>query len=164
MTPLPTVTQVSAGGVAYRLNDQQVEAAIILVGPRLRWQLPKGAINPGEEIEEAARREVNEEAGVVTEIVCLLDRIEFWFYALRAGQRTRFHKFVHFYLMRYLSGNVEDHDHEVEEARWVEIGEAIEMLAFESEREIMRKAREHIRRAAINSRSEEEHLNRNPLG
>jgi len=141
MSPLPTTTQVSAGGVAFRTNHLgQIETALILVGPRLRWQLPKGAINPGEEIEDAAHREVREEAGVDTKIIRLLDRIEYWFYASHEGQRTRFHKFVHFYLMQYLSGNVEDHDHEVEEARWIEINEAIKMLAYESEREVMRKA------------------------
>lgn len=156
MSPLPTVTQVSAGGVAFRINHQgQVETAIILVGPRLRWQLPKGAINAGEEIEEAAQREVKEEAGVETKLLCLLDRIEFWFYASRGGQRVRYHKFVHFYLMQYLSGNVEDHDHEVEEARWVEVDEAIQMLAFESERGVMRKAKAHIQGMSVEAGEEE---------
>jgi len=150
MSPLPTTTQVSAGGVAFRTNHLgQIETALILVGPRLRWQLPKGAINPGEEIEDAAHREVREEAGVDTKIIRLLDRIEYWFYASHEGQRTRFHKFVHFYLMQYLSGNVEDHDHEVEEARWIEINEAIKMLAYESEREVMRKALKLIQQSFL---------------
>jgi NADH pyrophosphatase NudC (nudix superfamily) len=48
---------------------------------------------------------------------------------------------VHFYLLRYLSGDVADHDYEVEEARWVEIDEAIKQLAFDSERQLVEKAR-----------------------
>ena len=144
MNPIPTTTQVSAGGVAFRQQGDLTEVALILVGPKLRWQLPKGAINPDERIEDAARREVREEAGIETDLISLLDRIEYWFYVTRGGKRIRFHKFVHFYLMHYRSGDVTDHDHEVEEARWFEIGQAIELLAFESEKEVVRKAREFI--------------------
>ena len=145
MSPMPTVTQVSAGGVAYREQEGKIEVALILVGPNARWQLPKGALNEDEENEAAAQREVREEAGIETDLIGLLDRIEYWFFATRAGQRTRFHKFVFFYLMRYRSGSVTDHDHEVDEARWVEINQAIEMLAFESEKAVVRMARDRIR-------------------
>lgn len=144
MTQPPTATQVSAGGVAYRRQAGQVEVALILVGPRNRWQLPKGAVNQGEAMEAAARREVREETGLETELIGLLDTIEYWFYATRGGERTRFHKMVHFYLMRFISGAVTDHDHEVLEARWVESSQALDMLAFESERGILRKALERI--------------------
>lgn len=144
MSPYPTANAVSAGGVVFRQQDHQVDIALILVGPKLRWQLPKGTLNPDEQIEQAALREVREETGIVAELLDLLERIEYWFYATRAGQRVRFHKFVHFYLMRFQSGDVKDHDHEVEEARWVEIDEAIEMLAFDSEKKIVEKARDWI--------------------
>lgn len=148
MSPLPTTTQVSAGGVAFRQRDGQTEVALILVGPKLRWQLPKGAVNPEERVEDAAQREVREEAGIETDLLAPLERIEYWFYVNRNGKRIRFHKFVHFYLMQYRSGEVDDHDHEVEEARWFEITQAIELLAFESEKEVVRKAREQIPSAA----------------
>ncbi len=42
--------------------------------------------------------------------------------------------------MRYISGNVLDHDHEVEEVIWIESGRAIEMLEFENEKEVATKA------------------------
>lgn len=144
MSPLQTATQVSSGGVAFRLDNGQIVIALILVGPRARWQLPKGTVDQDESNEDAALREVREEAGIEAELLAPLDRIEYWFYASRSGQKVRFHKYVYFYLMRYCSGDVADHDHEVEEARWVEINHAIEMLAFESEKEMVRKARERI--------------------
>lgn len=144
MSTLPTTTQVSAGGVAYRRSHGQVEVALILVGPQQRWQLPKGAINPEEAVEEAALREVREETGLETEILDELDKIEYWFYAHRGGHRMRFHKFVHFYLMHFTGGDVANHDHESLEARWFPIDDAVEQLAFESEKEIVRKARSLI--------------------
>ena len=51
---------------------------------------------------------------------------------------------MHFYLLSYRDRDVSDHDHEVEEARWVGLNEAIKMLAFKSEREVVEKAREII--------------------
>ena len=124
MNPLPTANQVSAGGVVFRKSEDQVEVALILVGPKNRWQLPKGAVNPEEEIEHAALREVREETGIDADLLDIIERIEYWFYALRGGHRIRFHKYVYFFLMQFRSGNVADHDHEVIEARWVEINQA----------------------------------------
>jgi NADH pyrophosphatase NudC (nudix superfamily) len=60
------------------------------------------------------------------------------------NQPVRFHKYVHFYLLQYRSGDVSNHDHEVEEARWVSFDEAVEMLAFKSERGVVEKAREMV--------------------
>lgn len=145
MSPTTTETQVSAGGVAFRQTNGQTEVALILVGHRKRWQLPKGTVTKHEKNEQAALREVREEAGIETKLLEPLDRIEYWFYASNDGQRTRFHKYVYFFLMQYISGDVSEHDHEVDEARWVEIDHAIEMLRFDSEKELVRKARERIR-------------------
>ena len=108
--------------------------------PELRWQLPKGIIDPGETIEEAALREVREESGISAELVSTIDTIEYWFVADRDGKRVRYHKFVHFFLMSYLSGDVADHDHEVDESRWVDIDTALSMLEFKSERDVVTKA------------------------
>ncbi|HJS18370.1 MAG TPA: NUDIX domain-containing protein [Anaerolineales bacterium] len=60
------------------------------------------------------------------------------------SQRIRFHKFVHFYLLRYKGGDVKDHDREIAEARWVSFDQAFEMLAFKSERGVVEKARDMI--------------------
>lgn len=130
--------QTSAGGVAYRHTENEIEIAIIQMLPELRWQLPKGIIDPGETPEIAALREVREEAGIECEMIAPIEKIEYWFSADREGVWTRIHKFVHFFLMEYRSGNVADHDHEVAEARWVTPETAFSMLAFESERSVVR--------------------------
>ena len=144
MSKLPTKLQISAGGVAFRKQDGRIDVALISVGEENRWQLPKGLVDKGESTEDAAIREVREEAGIDTEIVTRIDKVEYWYFWKENGQRIRYHKFVYFYLLRYKSGDVRNHDHEVNEARWVDIDDAIKMLAFDNEKKIMAKAKELI--------------------
>ena len=144
VSKVPTKLQFSAGGVAFRKQDGRIDVALISVGADDRWQLPKGLVDKGESTEHAAMREVREEAGIDTEIVTRIDKVEYWYLWKENGQRIRYHKFVYFYLLRYKSGDVRDHDHEVNEARWLDIDDAIEMLAFDNEKKIMEKAKELI--------------------
>ena len=139
-----TMDQVSAGGVAFRRDDMNRQVAIVSVKPSLRWQLPKGIVDPGESPELTAVREVREEAGMETNLLALIETIEYWYRSVRYGKPVRYHKFVHFYLLEYRSGDVADHDHEIAEARWVNFDQAIELLAFKSERSVVEKAREMI--------------------
>jgi 8-oxo-dGTP pyrophosphatase MutT (NUDIX family) len=135
-----TETQVSAGGVVVRRVDGRPEVALICVGPQRRWQLPKGLVEADEAPEAAATREVREEAGLQAELVASVEASEYWYVGTRGGERVCYHKRVHFYLFRYQSGDVADHDHEVVEARWVPAAEAAEMLAFANERKVVEMA------------------------
>jgi len=95
--------------------------------------LPKGHVDPGETPLQAAEREVREETGVMAEPVCELGQARYWY--RREGQTIG--KTVSFYLFRYLEGDTEDHDEEVEEARWIPLGEAREQLTHDAEREMV---------------------------
>ncbi len=139
-TNFQTVEQVSAGGATFRRTAEGFEIAIISVVPSRRWQLPKGLIDQGETPEVAALREVREEAGIETELLAPIEKIEYWYVGENRGERVRFHKSVHFFLLAYRSGTVENHDAEVAEARWVKPAEAVQMLAFKSEKEVVEKA------------------------
>ena len=138
--PLRTETQVSAGGVALRNTAQGLEAALISVGTPARWQLPKGLVDKGETPEVAAVREVREEAGIEASPAGLIEKVEYWYQAKKGAERIRYHKFVHFFLMWYEAGDVADHDHEVNEARWFPVAEAMHALAFRSERSVVQRA------------------------
>lgn len=145
----PIEKQISAGGVAYRMGADGVEVALVYVRFRgkERWQLPKGIVDEGESPAETALREIREEAGIETDLLAPIDVIEYWYAGHSQGRRVRFHKFVHFFLCRYRSGDVSEHDREVLEARWVPITAAIPMLAFKNEREMVTRANEMIESA-----------------
>lgn len=143
----PVLNQVSAGGVAFRERQGTLEIAIIAMNPSGRWQLPKGLIDEGETPEQAAVREVREEAGIDTEMVEKMETIDYWFVSDWDDTPRRIHKVVHFYLLRYVSGSVDDHDHEVLESRWVTIAEALELLAFDGEKSVVIKAKEALTNA-----------------
>ena len=129
--------EVSAGGVVVRGDD------VVVIVPTRRaadgrkvLALPKGHVDPGETPEQAATREVREEAGVVARPVGQLGEVRYWYQ--RDGRPIP--KIVTFFLFDYESGAVEDHDHEVEEARWVPLSEAAETLTYEGEREMLQRA------------------------
>jgi 8-oxo-dGTP pyrophosphatase MutT (NUDIX family) len=141
---LRPVHQVSAGGLVYRERDGAPEVALIRV--RSRWCLPKGQVESGERLEATALREVREETGLTGEIVGDLGDIRYWYTQRGDGQPKRVFKRVHFYLLRYLHGEVGDHDAEVDEVSWFPIELAGEKLAYASEKEVLRKAAEMIRK------------------
>jgi 8-oxo-dGTP pyrophosphatase MutT (NUDIX family) len=148
---IPVKEQVSAGGVVYRGAPASVEVVIVAVGPNNRWQLPKGLVDKNEKPEVTAVREAREEGGVTSEVDQHIETIEYWYVGLDNGIRVRFHKRVHFYLMRYLSGDTKDHDWEVNEARWVPIEDAASQLAFDNEQLVMKRAAELIGGATAGS-------------
>ena len=141
---LPRRDEVSAGGVVFRLRDDDGYDVALIRTHEGRWQLPKGWIEDGEAMERTAVREVREEAGVDTDLVGPLDTIEYWYTSRYDAQPARVHKLVHFFLLRYLGGSTDDHAHEVTEARWVDIDEADRMLAFKDERRIVAMARDAL--------------------
>jgi 8-oxo-dGTP pyrophosphatase MutT (NUDIX family) len=98
--------------------------------------LPKGHIDPGETALQAAAREVREETGVVGEPVRELGESRYWY--RRDGQTIP--KTVSFFLFNYVEGDTDDHDDEVEEARWIGLKEAQRKLSHAAEREMVARA------------------------
>ena len=136
MPILRTARATSAGGVVHRSHDGRIEIALVhRRQPRL-WALPKGTPDAGETLMETAVRETREETGLEVEVEEALDSIS---YAFIRGQ-TRFHKTVHFFLMRPVGGSPDDHDHEFDEARWVQLEEALALLTHATERSVVDRA------------------------
>ena len=125
--------EVSAGGLVLRRRESTYDALLIGRGTPRVWTLPKGHVEARESHEQAAVREVREETGCWAEIITKLNDISYWFYLNRAKHK----KSVTFYLMRYLSGDTANHDHEVDEARWFEIKAAKKALKYVNEKRLV---------------------------
>jgi 8-oxo-dGTP pyrophosphatase MutT (NUDIX family) len=127
------VREFSAGGVCVRrMRGREYIAAIRVKGGRV-LALPKGNIDPGEKAPETARREVREETGVDGEVVGKLGDVKYW-YVRRDGDRV--FKIVSFFLLRYRSGSVRNHDHEVDSAEWVPLEDAERLLEYRGEKQM----------------------------
>jgi 8-oxo-dGTP pyrophosphatase MutT (NUDIX family) len=133
---LRSARATSAGGVVQRVVDGRIEIAIVHRRSPKLWALPKGTPDSGETIEETAIRETREETGLEVEIVGELNSIRYFF----VRGTTRFHKTVHFFLMRAVGGRTEDHDAEFDEVRWASIDEALAVMTHATERSVVERA------------------------
>ncbi|GAC1498687.1 MAG: hypothetical protein NVS1B14_01810 [Vulcanimicrobiaceae bacterium] len=125
--------EVSAGGLVLRRRESSYDALLIGRGTPRIWSLPKGHVEPRESHEQAALREVREETGCWAELIGKLSDISYWFYI----NRSKHKKSVTFYLMRYLSGDTANHDHEVDEAQWFDIMAAKRALKYVNEKRLV---------------------------
>jgi 8-oxo-dGTP pyrophosphatase MutT (NUDIX family) len=138
-----TIHRHSAGGVLYRRKSGRIDVCIIQPRGTVRWQLPKGWIEEGEEPEQAAVREVAEETGCRGNVEGLLDQIDYWFYGDERGEKVRIHKNVTFFLLRYEDGDPSQADpYEVADVRWLPASAAMQKIEFTNERLILQKALE----------------------
>ena len=139
-----TSTEFSAGGVVVR-----DEKCVVIVPTRRAADgskvlaLPKGHPEDGESAADAALREVREEAGVESRLVEKLGDVRYWY--TRDGRRIA--KVVSFFLLEYLSGEVSDHDREVEDARWLALDRAARELSYKGERDMASRALLRLRTA-----------------
>ena len=133
------IREFSAGGVVVRQMQGRPFVAVVRVRDQI-LALPKGHPDGDESAAEAAQREVREETGLEADCVERLGEVKYWY--VRGGERVM--KIVAFFLFRYWSGSLEDHDHEVEEALWIPLDEAPKRLAYKGERGMAETARSRL--------------------
>ena len=120
----------AAGGVVVRERAGGPTVAVVHRPRYDDWSLPKGKLRAGEGWSDAALREVEEETGMR----CELDRE---LAPARYRDRKGRDKIVRWWLMRPLGGEFVATD-EVDELRWPGLGEALELLDYEHDRELIR--------------------------
>ncbi len=143
--------EFSAGGLVYKKEDNQV--LWLVRRPKggndyrgnLGWSFPKGWIEKGETIEQAALREVAEEAGVKAQIVSKLPTLKI-FFTNPDGQKVM--KFITYFMMEWQEDLKESFGWETEEVKWVSKDEAAGLLIYKNEKELLDKAVESLRAPA----------------
>ena len=130
---MSTEREVSYGGVVVRGDEMVV---IVPRGRRRVLGLPKGGPMEGETPEQTAAREVREETGITARVRERLGQVD---YTYRRGGRN-IAKTVHFYLCLFEAGDTADHDHEVDDARWMPLEQARRRLSYPGERRMIEEA------------------------
>jgi 8-oxo-dGTP pyrophosphatase MutT (NUDIX family) len=113
--------------------------------------LPKGNIDPGEQPQQTAIREVLEETGLTVQPVTKIADIKY-VYSRKWSDNAKIFKIVSFFLMKYQSGNIGDikpnMQHEVRRAWWMPLDEAATSLSYSGEKQVARKALEYVKKQA----------------
>lgn len=112
------------------LGDRHGQPATLLVTGKRNpghWVFPKGHVEPGETLEEAALREAHEEAGVRGEIVRRAGTIDF-----EIGRDTIR---VHYFLVRTTDDGTPEHGRRL---GWFGLDAALAALPFENSRALLK--------------------------
>ena len=128
---------VSAGGVVYRFNSENLQVLICGRDNSNLWALPKGTPEAGENIIDTALREVNEETGIKTVFENLIGSIGYNFSDFKFNVINQ--KIVFYYLMIAVGGDVSNHDDEFDRVIWVNYEEAKKILTYKDELLILAK-------------------------
>jgi 8-oxo-dGTP pyrophosphatase MutT (NUDIX family) len=144
MSQPQTIHEYSSGGVVYRAIANGYEFAAVHRARHTDWSLPKGHIEAGESREEAALREVKEETGLDARIVAPIAEVVYFYRRGRGPESVLIHKTVYHYLLEALTYDFGGPNWEVSEYRWVSMSEAQDVLSYENDREVVRKAGEFL--------------------
>ena len=135
--------EISAGGLIWRRTPSgDVEVVLVKPAGKDHWVLPKGHIEEGESVAEAAVREVREETGLaVTDLRPLGDVSYIYsFHENPSAPLLRIFKRVHFFLMEMHDGDTARHDGEIDKVAWINLHGAIRLASFDNERQLILKA------------------------
>ena len=132
--------EISAGGIVYKKEHEKRLWLVTQHSQHKGWGFPKGLVGDtikNEPMDQAARREVQEEGGIKAQIVHNQPVTTHYSYRM---QEYLVKKTVHYFLMKYVSGDPQDHDWEVSEAKFVSPGEALKILSFSQDKIHLKKA------------------------
>lgn len=99
------------------------------------WSFPKGKLDPGETIEEAALREVREETGLDCRIIRKLATLRYRYRTRNEGRLRP--KAVHYFLMERVRGDIQVPGEEVDRAEWFDFDEAARRLTYEQDGKLL---------------------------
>ena len=135
--------EFSAGGIVYRLEAGKPVVLVSQHSGHHGWVFPKGHVgdtDPTETKEQAAIREVQEETGIIGNILEALPLVNFWY----VWEKQKRHKTVQYYLMDYKKGDIKDHGWEMEHVEWLPIDQVEKRLTYDADKKVWKSAQEKI--------------------
>ena len=140
-----TIYELSSGGIVYKKDGDVSSWLLIRHASAKHWGFPKGHVGdkiPDETLEDAALREVREEGGVQAAIISPQSISTHYYFK----SKDHLHKkTVHYFLMKYVSGDTADHDNEVSESKFVPEDEVFELITYKSDKEAFLKALDKLK-------------------
>ncbi|KKQ34508.1 MAG: MutT/nudix family protein [Microgenomates group bacterium GW2011_GWA2_37_6] len=146
--------EFSAGGIVFRqaqdfgskpqFSEKRIEILVCQHSQHHGWVFPKGLIGDhveNEQKEETAVREVKEETGIDAKIKKELTPVSYW-YVL---DEEKVKKTVYYFIMKYVGGDITNHDHEMEEVEWIEYNDVLDKLTYPSDKKVWKEARELVK-------------------
>lgn len=138
------VREPTSGGIVFRFTKDKKDIEILLIqDSKERWTIPKGHIEPGETAKVTARREIEEETGLVNiSVLTWLGKIHFKY--------RRLDKLVLMTTQVYLVQALDDHEALTPEKwmkgiKWFSFTEALEAIEYEDIEKLMLIAKKKIR-------------------
>ncbi|MFC2695994.1 MAG: NUDIX hydrolase [Candidatus Absconditicoccaceae bacterium] len=138
----------SAGGIVYYLGTDGEPKYLLIkrhaLSGKIEWVAPKGKIQKGEKIEDAALREVSEECGIPLKYLKLRQKVGVT--SLRSSETKKGHldKDVTYFLMKYEGDpsqiQVTDGEGYIGIYKWADIQQVLGLLYYEDIRELIRKS------------------------
>ncbi|MGH7446001.1 MAG: bis(5'-nucleosyl)-tetraphosphatase [Longimicrobiales bacterium] len=136
----------SAGVIVFHRRDAGCRFLLLLsrLTKRPLWEFPKGGVDDGETLAQAALRELQEETGLGSDSIRIVDefqhREEYRFTSGRGDGRTLIRKEVTYFLAESLSTDVKLSAHEASQFAWLPLDDAIRKLKYKARREMLREA------------------------
>ncbi|MFI5265154.1 MAG: NUDIX hydrolase [Candidatus Levyibacteriota bacterium] len=146
------IYEFSAGGVVFKVESGSILILVSQHSFHHGWVFPKGLIGDKEHIkdegkEETAVREVKEETGADAEIAEALKPITYW-YVMDQQKRK---KTVYYFIMKYVGGDITQHDNEMEAVEFLPMDQVIDRLTYKNDKNVFKEARPIIERLAKKS-------------
>jgi 8-oxo-dGTP pyrophosphatase MutT (NUDIX family) len=141
------VREPTAGGLVFRRDKDGNVEFLLIQDHKDRWTIPKGHIEEGETAQEAARREIGEEAGLHdVDILGWLGKIHFRY--RRVDKLVLISQQV--YLMRVKTdGNEIQKEEWMNGIKWFKFHDALEEIEYEDIGKLMLLAMKRIRQEKL---------------
>ena len=137
---MPLKRVFSAGGIVLRRSTKGIEVLVTQHSGHKGWEFPKGHLEVDESSQQAALREVEEEAGVVAKVLEKVDKIEYFYYE----DKQKVLKTVVYFLMEYVGEGEATTAFEVMDKGWLPLDEVEGRLTFGDTKELWKKAEKLI--------------------